>query len=208
VIPGACREPAATHDDFVDWACRSALERLGFASPGEIARFWGLLTPAEATSWTHANLGKAALPARVEGADGSARRLVARPDLPDLLASLPAPPPRLRALNPFDPLLRDRDRLARLFGFDYRIEVFVPAPQRRWGYYVFPLLEGERLVGRLDMKAVRSEGALEVAALWLEPGVRASRGRLRRLEAELERVRRFVGLDRVRFADGFHKGPG
>jgi uncharacterized protein YcaQ len=208
VIPGACGEPAATHDDFVDWACRSALERLGIASPGEIARFWGLLTPAEAASWAQANLGKAAVPALVEGADGSARRLVARPDLPDLLPSLSAPPPRLRALNPFDPLLRDRDRLARLFGFDYRIEVFVPAPQRRWGYYIFPLLEGERLVGRLDMKAVRSEGALEVTALWLEPGVRASRGRLRRLEAELERVRRFAGLETVRFADGFYKEPG
>ena len=85
VIPGAAAARGARHDDFVDWACRSALERLGFASPGEIARFWGLLTPAEATAWAPANLGKAAVPARLEGADGSARRLLARPDLPDLL---------------------------------------------------------------------------------------------------------------------------
>jgi uncharacterized protein YcaQ len=205
VIPAELRSDPPTHDAFVDWACRSALERLGLATPGEIARFWGLLTPAEATAWCRAQLGRAALPAVLAG---SSRQLLARPDLPDLLADLPPAPARLRALNPFDPLLRDRDRLARLFGFDYRIEVFVPAPKRQWGYYVFPLLEGERLVGRLDMRAARADDALEVASLWLEPGVRASRGRLRRLEAELERVRRFAGLAGVRFADGFLKTPG
>jgi uncharacterized protein YcaQ len=199
VIPACLRAAEPSHDAFVDWACSSALERLGFATPGELARFWGLVTPAEASAWARANLGSAALPARL--AD-STRRLLARPDLPDLLADLPPPPERLRALNPFDPLLRDRDRLARLFGFDYRIEVFVPAQKRRFGYYVFPLLEADHLIGRLDMKAVRGEGVLEVTALWLEPGVRASRGRLRRLEAELERVRRFAGLGTVRFEDG------
>ena len=205
VIPAALRTDLPTHDAFVDWACRSALERLGLASPGEIARFWGLLTPAEATAWCRANLGHAALPAVLAG---RSRQLLARPDLPELLADLAPAPARLRALNPFDPLLRDRDRLARLFGFDYRIEVYVPAPKRRWGYYVFPLLEGERLIGRLDMKAVRAADALDVTALWLEPGVRPSRGRLRLLEAELDRIRRFAGLASVRFADGFHKVPG
>jgi uncharacterized protein YcaQ len=202
VIPAAHRGATPDHDAFVDWACTSALERLGFATPGELARFWGLLTPAEATAWCRAHRGRAALPAVLAG---SSRQLLARPDLPDLLADLPPAPARLRALNPFDPLLRDRDRLARLFGFDYRIEVYVPASKRRWGYYVFPLLEGERLVGRLDMKAARAEDALDVTALWLEPGVRPSRGRLRLLEAELDRIRRFAGLAAVRFADGFRK---
>ena len=203
VLPEAAHGDVPSHDAFVDWACRSALERLGFATPGEIARFWGLLSPAEATAWCRANLGHAALPARLAG---SPRQLLVRPDLPDLLSSLAPPPGRLRALNPFDPLLRDRDRLARLFGFDYRIEVFVPAPRRRFGYYVFPLLEGDRLIGRLDMKASRAGGTLDVTALWLEPGVRPSRGRLRRLEAELERVRRFVGLERVRMGEGVLEG--
>ena len=116
--------------------------------------------------------------------------------------------PRLRALNPFDPLLRDRARLARLFGFDYRIEVFVPAPRRKYGYYVFPLLERHRLIGRLDMKADRSAGALEVSALWLEPGVHLTHSRMRLLESELDRIRRFAGLDAVRFADGYLKRDG
>ena len=79
-----------------------------------------------------------------------------------------------KVLNPFDPLLRDRNRAERLFGFNYRIEVFVPAEKRVWGYYVFPILEGDRLTGRIDMKADRKTGTLDVRRLWLEKGVRAS----------------------------------
>jgi uncharacterized protein len=209
VIPEAVRRCEQGHDSLVDWACRSALERLGIASSGEIARFFGLVTLEEAKDWCARHLGRAAVPVIVGAANGAApRRLLARPDIEELLRTLPDPPRRLRVLNPFDPLLRDRHRLGRLFAFDYRIEVFVPAPRRQWGYYVFPLLEGERLVGRLDMKAARAAGTLDVTALWLEPGLRLSRGRARRLDAELDRIRRFVGLDAVRFADAYLRRSG
>ena len=124
-----------------------------------------------------------------------------------LLARLPEPPARLRVLSPFDPLLRDRTRLERLFAFDYRIEVFVPAA-RRTGYYVFPLLERDRLVGRIDLRADRAADVLEVNGLWMEPGRRLRPGRARRLEAELERIRGFVGVDSVRFADEYLKRDG
>ena len=106
-------------------------------------------------------------------------------------------------LSPFDPLIRDRKRTERLFGFFYRIEVFVPEPKRQFGYYVFPLLEGDRLIGRIDMKADRKAGELTVRKLWLEPGVRASAGRLERLEAELARLARFTGVEEVRYLDGW-----
>jgi uncharacterized protein YcaQ len=149
------------------------------------------------------------VPAVVTAANGAPpRKLLARPDLEQLLACLPEPPARLRVLSPFDPLLRDRARLERLFAFDYRIEVFVPAGRRTYGYYVFPLLEGDRLVGRLDMRAERAAGALQVNALWMEPGRRLSPARARRLDAELERIRRFVGLDVVRLAVGYLKRDG
>ncbi len=190
--------------ELIDWACRAALERLGFATPTEIARFFGLISIAEARDWCGRNLGAVCEPATLELANGAPpRKLLARPDIEELLRELPLPQKRLRILNPFDPLLRDRQRLARLFGFDYRIEVFVPAKRRRYGYYVFPLLEGDRLVGRLDMKAEREAGQLVVSALWLEPGRRLTRARGRRLEAELERVRDFIGADAVRFVDGY-----
>jgi hypothetical protein len=115
----------------------------------------------------------------------------------------------MRVLSPFDPALRDRVRAERLFGFHYRIEVFVPEAQRRYGYYVFPLLEGARLVGRIDMKARRDAGVLQVRALWPEAGVRFGAGRMARLEAELDRMARFAGCDRVGFDVGWLRGvPG
>jgi uncharacterized protein len=201
VIPDAVRRPRPSESELIDWACRAALERLGVASPAEIARFFGLIAIEEARAWCARHEGGAAVPVILAAANGAApRKLFGRPDLEELLRALPEPSSRLRILNPFDPLLRDRHRLARLFGFDYRIEVFVPAARRRYGYYVFPLLEGERLIGRIDMKADRQRAALDIKRLWLEPGFCLTRGRKRRLEAELDRMRRFIGADGVEFA--------
>ncbi len=77
-------------------------------------------------------------------------------------------------LSPFDPVVWDRARVRELFGFDYRLECYVPAPRRRFGYYVLPILRRGELVGRLDAKAHRAEGVFEVKALSLEPRVRAT----------------------------------
>ncbi|HMA13579.1 MAG: DNA glycosylase AlkZ-like family protein, partial [Bacteroidota bacterium] len=82
---------------------------------------------------------------------------------------------------------------------------FVPAPRRKYGYYVFPLLEGDKLIGRLDMKHERDKGALAVKGLWLEPKMQFSAARKERLESELERQRRFTGAERVTFAKGWVK---
>jgi uncharacterized protein YcaQ len=86
---------------------------------------------------------------------------------------------RLRAthttlLSPFDPVVWDRERAAAMFGFDYRIECYTPAPKRKHGYYVLPILHRGRLVGRLDAKAHRADGMFEVKALFLEDGVVAT----------------------------------
>ncbi|MEK1926883.1 MAG: crosslink repair DNA glycosylase YcaQ family protein, partial [Rhizobium giardinii] len=70
-------------------------------------------------------------------------------------------------------------------------------------YYVFPLLEGDRLVGRIDMKADRKAGTLDVKRIWWEKGVRTSSGRMERLEAELARVAKFAGVERVVYLDGW-----
>jgi uncharacterized protein YcaQ len=207
VIPQAYRLPCPPVDSVVDWACSSALDRLGFATPGEICAYWNAVTPQEARDWCKAELAAGRVTEiAVEGADGSHRHSLARPDVLDRAAAVPEPPARLRVLSPFDPALRDRARAERLFGFHYRIEVFVPEAQRRYGYYVFPLLEGARLVGRIDMKARREAGLLQVRALWPEAGVQFGTGRLARLEAELDRMARFAGCERVGFDDGWLRG--
>lgn len=83
---------------------------------------------------------------------------------------------RLRAthttvLSPFDPVVWDRERASTMFGFEYRIECYTPAPKRTYGYFVLPILHRGRLVGRLDAKAHRTNGVFEVKALFLEEGV-------------------------------------
>ncbi|MDH5558730.1 MAG: winged helix DNA-binding domain-containing protein, partial [Alphaproteobacteria bacterium] len=180
VIPAAHRGVSPAHEDFVDWFCRGALDRLGIATAGEIAAFWDAVTPDEAKAWCADRLGGELVEVLVEPADGSKPRLaLARSGILERAAAAPEPPGRLRVLSPFDPLIRDRARARRLFGFDYRIEVFVPAAKRTYGYYVFPLLEGDRLIGRIDMKCERGEGLLRVTGLWLESGIKPTAARRR-----------------------------
>lgn len=78
--------------------------------------------------------------------------------------------PGVAFLAPLDPLCWDRDLLRRLFDFDYVWEVYVPEKKRRWGYYVLPILYGDRLVGRIEPRIERRAGALRIAGLWWEPG--------------------------------------
>jgi uncharacterized protein YcaQ len=81
-----------------------------------------------------------------------------------------------------------------LFGFAYRNEMFVPKHKRIWGYYVYPLLEGDRFVGRCELKGDRKTGRLEVTGFWPEAGVKWRTPRLAKFEAELARFARFAGL--------------
>jgi uncharacterized protein YcaQ len=107
-------------------------------------------------------------------------------------------------LSPFDPALRDRARAERLFGFHYRIEIFVPQSKRRYGYYVFPALQGDRIIGRLDAK--RAGNVLVVRAFWPEAGVRMGKARTSGLLTELERVKTLAGVDAVDLSSGWVHG--
>ena len=198
VIPAHIRNQ--THDDQhqIDWLCRSALDRLSFGTVGDIQRFWAATQMAEVRQWA-TNFAKELVPVEVEDVDGNWTSALAPDDIEQRLSLLPSPTSRLRILNPFDPAIRDRTRLQRLFGFDYRIEIFVPAAKRQWGYYVYPLLEGDRFVGRIEIKANRKSRALEVINFWPEPGVKWSPQRAQKLNGELQRLCRFAGADEIKW---------
>lgn len=203
VIPNAHRQARPDTPALADWACSSALDHLGFADPGELRAFWWCLRADEVKDWVRRALAsEKVIDAEIEGADGQRRRVLMRPDVATATPDLTL---RLRILSPFDPALRDRKRAEFLFGFRYRIEVFVPEPKRIYGYYVFPILEGDRLIARIDVKAFRDASALRVKALWPEAGVNFGLGRIARLEAELNRLAQFSGCDRVEFLDGWQR---
>jgi uncharacterized protein len=203
VIPDHHRAPVPV-EEVTDWACRTALQHLGFGTPGEIAAYWAAIGPEAARDWCRTARDRGEIvEVEVEGALGQRRKVVVFPQT--LAEPPPEPSTRLRILSPFDPALRDRDRAEFLFGFRYRIEVFVPEPKRIYGYYVFPVLEGDRLVGRIDAKAFRDAGALRVKAFWPEAGVRLTKARLAKLAAELDRLAGFAGCSRVEFLDGWER---
>lgn len=204
VIPTAYLSARRDRAEIIDWAMGAALQRLGFGTSGELAAFFDIVTKEEAKDWCAdaANTGRI-IDADIEMADHSRRRSFTSPDALDEAASLPEPTSRVRLLSPFDPALRDRARAERLFGFHYRIEIFVPEAKRQYGYYVFPVMQGDRLIGRLDTKRVGN--ALRTRAFWPEAGVKMGKARRAGLISELERVRHLTGARSIEFVDGWLK---
>jgi uncharacterized protein len=109
-------------------------------------------------------------------------------------------------LSPFDSLVWFRERVERVFGFRYRIEIYVPAPLRIYGYYVLPFLLGDRLIGRVDLKSDRQAGVLRVQAAYAEAGV-DEEFVAAELAAELAITAGWLGLDGVEVTGRGDLGP-
>ncbi len=214
-MPELHAAPMPAMDEHIDWACRSALERLGgLATPGEIAAFWHAIDPSTARRWCKEATARGELiDVLVQSVDhAKPRKVVMFAAMERRMRTLGRGAGRetandtendgaiMRVLSPFDPVLRDRKRCQRLFGFDYRFEAFTPGPKRTYGYYVLPLLQGERLVGRINPKFHRDRCELVIDGVWWEKGVKPTKGRKTALNEALARLAQFIGAEQVRVA--------
>jgi uncharacterized protein YcaQ len=156
-------------------------------------RLWDLgerwYPDTEKVSWPDAQRVLEERRARTLGVWLDKGRWIAHPEAVD-----GAVPDRVTFLSPFDRLIKDRDRTEALWDFRYRLEMYVPKAKREFGYYVLPILRGDRLVGRVDPILDRKGNVLVVNAIYEEPGIRFPR---RRVEAALRELARFVGAGSV-----------
>ncbi|HEY5155260.1 MAG TPA: crosslink repair DNA glycosylase YcaQ family protein, partial [Acidimicrobiales bacterium] len=185
---GAPTEALAEHEAVRQAALRS-VRALGVATPTQISRYFTRgQYPALADRLAELVADGDLVPATVEGLKGQwYLHTDDRADVADL------PPARLTLLSPFDNLICDRARTEALWDFRYRLEVYTPVAKRRYGYYVLPVLDGDRLVGRIDAALDTRRGLLQAKAVYTEPGVRSSARRTASIRRRFEDLARFVG---------------
>ncbi|AXB04103.1 winged helix-turn-helix domain-containing protein [Aeromonas caviae] len=189
--------PDLARRDMVRASCRA----LGLVKTGWVADYYRLKRGKyDALLHQLADEGEL-LPVRVEGwqhgafVHASLADELVRAQAGSLKASHTA------VLSPFDPLVWDRKRASELFGFDYRIECYTPAPKRQYGYFVLPLLHRGKLVGRMDAKAHRKEGVFEVKSLYLEDGVRVTRTLAQDLGKAIQKLAQWHQTPLVRYGN-------
>jgi uncharacterized protein len=185
--------PPPSRDERLRALALKAVHARGALTEAGIVEHWRLKGGVRPVRVIVDGLAADGLVERVQVEDGGAPVVVASDAQLDR-----AVPSSSVLLSPFDNLLWDRPFVRRVFGFDHLIEVYKPQPQRRYGYYVLPLLWRDRIVGRADLKSDRANGTLLLKAFHRENGVRASGALDVALDRALDRLRATAGLEQVR----------
>jgi uncharacterized protein YcaQ len=200
VIPEPLRRRPLSTADGLEALLLTALDGHGWATTGTLAATWRLRNRKAEIVATLRRLQekRSVLACALVSEDGGRTPGWIRPADRELAARLDRARPRADRgvlLSPFDPLLWDRGRVARLFGFEALLEIFKPAPQRVYGYYCLPVLAGEGLVARVDLKADRKRGRVRVVSAHYETAGRAAAKRDREAtRVALERYASALGL--------------
>jgi uncharacterized protein YcaQ len=176
--------PEEAHRQLVELSAR----RLGVAAEVELRDYFRL--PLSGARQAIADLAEAGVLIPVEVQGWKVRAWMHRDTV------IPKTAAASTLVSPFDPLIWERGRTERLFGLNYRIEIYVPQAKRVHGYYVLPFLHGDQFVARVDLKADRQAGLLRVPAAWAEPGVKAAKT-AQALAGELRRLAGWLGLSGI-----------
>ncbi|MBF4596041.1 YcaQ family DNA glycosylase [Curtobacterium sp. VKM Ac-2889] len=190
VLPDGFLETAPARADAVLELVRRASRALGVGTRADIADYYRLRSDDTAAAIAALAAAGELVPVRVEGW-GERAWLHADARVPRQLTAD-------AVLSPFDPVVWFRRRAERMYGFHYRIEIYTPAPKRVFGYYVLPVLQDDRLVGRIDLKSDRQRGVLRVRTAWQEPGEHLDP---ERLAETLRRTASWQGLGAIEVTD-------
>ena len=192
-LPTGAPATALPEAEAVRQAALRSVRALGVATPTQINRhFTRGHYPRLSGRLVELVTEGVLVPATVEGLKG---RWYVHAD--DWAAVDDLPTARLALLSPFDNLICDRERTEALWGFRYRLEVYTPVVKRQYGYYVLPIVDGDRLVGRIDAALDTRRGLLEAKSVYTEPGIRRSARRTVALRRRFEDLARFVGADGI-----------
>lgn len=193
VIPGEVLATPVPRADAVRELVRRAAKAYGVATAADIADYWRLKGRPEVLSAIGDLVDAGELsPVTVEGWTAAGRPAKAWMHRD---AALPRRIDASALLTPFDPVVWFRDRAQRLFDFEYRIEIYTPAPKRRYGYYSLPVLVGDDIVGRVDLKADRTASTLRVQSAWWEHTAPAHAAE--RLAEELRTAAHWQNLEHI-----------
>lgn len=193
VIPRASLDAAVPRADAIRELVRRAATASGVATASDLADYWRIADRRAVMTAVHELVDAGELQAvAVEGWTTAGRAAKAWVHVD---AALPRRVDATAILTPFDPVVWFRDRAERLFAFEYRIEIYTPAPRRRFGYYSLPVLIGDDVVARVDLKADRANSTLLVQSAWWEDERPADAAP--RLADELRHAARWQGLDAI-----------
>lgn len=193
VIPAEALNASIPRDDAVRELVRRAAKAYGVATASDLADYWRIADRRAILAAVDDLVDAGELsPVTVEGWTTGARPAKAWVHAD---AALPRRVDATAILTPFDPVVWFRERAERLFDFEYRIEIYTPAPKRRFGYYSLPVLVGDDIVGRVDLKADRASSTLLVQSAWWEPGKGTDAAP--RLADELRLAARWQGLESI-----------
>lgn len=202
VLPEEAREGGWSASEVTADAVQKSLKALGVAQIKHISHHFteGRYPEMSAIFPTLLNAGTV-LPVAVKGWQGE--WFIHADSLP-LLERIEAGEWKARTalLSPFDGLIRDRERTELMWDFYYRIEIYVPKAKREFGYYVLPILYGDKLVGRIDSNMDRKKHIYTIQNVYWEDGIRMSKALARSVKREVEKLGRFLDAEDVVYADG------